>query len=884
MINHRDEEDVLRLCPLVGATSELVGGAVEYRGERKSEKDDRKESVTFEPGDYPKPTRTTVASAVGPHQSARTNATREAGREERRLARRRVRTVICSVLAAAMLLAVALRGGLPPDGDIRSHPLPLQLEKEHDALDWGALHGQRILKKKTKEVHHHHHHVAKKVENGKNKSASSAAVAAARDVGPNREGDALLDSSAKFATVEEEGEEESSLKHSRRAKTKLYSGSHDHLAKDQSSDGSGDYSKYSCDSLYRRTDPSIPGMRCDFAKTCNGGEGIYAPVTFCSDQYSPRTVILLLALPLCLLLVILFRILGSTAEEFFSPGLEMFSLRMGLPERFAGVTLLALGNGAPDVASTVNAILDDPNNGYLLAMGELTGAAMVIGTVVAGAVAWVAPGGHGVQFGGAFVRDVLVFVLTMGVTYKCLEDRSVTRTEVWVFMGVYAGYVLVVLAADLYHRNVVEPRDREERRKMRREAKKANNEAKIIAEAYLATDAADDKAEPTAATTAKGIAELAPASETTGLLSDREHPKNKKPAVITHLVRDRGISLGSYELAKASQRKEGVGGVSGGGHKLEKVIEAFSNYDERSRDDDDVDDEDTGTDCEEGSERTSLNGAYHGLGADGNIYRAVGENNIERAGDEAAVTVPIKSGDKVGYTASSLHSSPRPTAPPPFEKSHSLCSSIENHQIAATSSGWPRRVASDGTEPLVVFHPHRYHPHHGGVMDIAHPLPHMCHHPSFDEHSVGGASTITHDGMAQHPCAGEGARSWPDAFWGCRSEFAAHWAEFWREMYGPPHVCSDFGDGCEQREGKYESEGKDNKGEFSDGVGNDNGWLDKFLLTCELPFTVLRKVSLKEQPKLFHLQYELFGIAWNGNLYTAGCKAALDTILLVVQY
>ena len=52
--------------------------------------------------------------------------------------------------------------------------------------------------------------------------------------------------------------------------------------------------------------------------------------------------------------------------------------QLGLPPRFAGVSLLALGNGAADVSATVSAITSDPQIGYKLALGALTGAAMLI--------------------------------------------------------------------------------------------------------------------------------------------------------------------------------------------------------------------------------------------------------------------------------------------------------------------------------------------------------------------------------------------------------------------------------------------------------------------------------------------------------------------------
>ena len=231
-----------------------------------------------------------------------------------------------------------------------------------------------------------------------------------------------------------------------------------------------DFSEYSCDDLYAHAQDKL--IQCAYARTCNDGDGIFAPVIYCSEQYSSRTLILLLSVPMALLLIILFRILGSTAEEFFSPGLEMFSIKLGLPERFAGVTLLALGNGAPDVASTVNAIRNDRKRGYLLALGELTGAAMVASTLIVGAVAFVSA--EPVPCRGAFVRDVLVFIITMLLVFSAFNDGTIDPKEVRMFAGLYLAYVLVVLAADVYHRSGVQAEQSEEEGEMSKEERPPN--------------------------------------------------------------------------------------------------------------------------------------------------------------------------------------------------------------------------------------------------------------------------------------------------------------------------------------------------------------------------------------------------------------------------
>ena len=48
-------------------------------------------------------------------------------------------------------------------------------------------------------------------------------------------------------------------------------------------------------------------------------------------------------------------LLASTADEYLSPALEHLTLAWGLSDSLAGVTLLAFGNGAPDVFSAIAA-------------------------------------------------------------------------------------------------------------------------------------------------------------------------------------------------------------------------------------------------------------------------------------------------------------------------------------------------------------------------------------------------------------------------------------------------------------------------------------------------------------------------------------------------
>eukprot|EP01062_Namystynia_karyoxenos_P066072 TRINITY_DN60093_c0_g1_i1.p1 TRINITY_DN60093_c0_g1~~TRINITY_DN60093_c0_g1_i1.p1 ORF type:complete len:609 (+),score=138.12 TRINITY_DN60093_c0_g1_i1:63-1829(+) len=145
-------------------------------------------------------------------------------------------------------------------------------------------------------------------------------------------------------------------------------------------------------------------------------------------------------------LAVIFWLLASTADNFFVVQLDTLSTELHLPPAAAGVTLLALGNSAPDVFSDLAAVQN--NDDFALALGELMGASMFLTTIVLGAVVLVATRDGGVcrVDPAPFVRDVSVFfVALLAVLFFSITKGSVSLAESFVVLAIYAVYVAVVV-------------------------------------------------------------------------------------------------------------------------------------------------------------------------------------------------------------------------------------------------------------------------------------------------------------------------------------------------------------------------------------------------------------------------------------------------------
>ncbi|XP_040385529.1 cation/calcium exchanger 1-like [Oryza brachyantha] len=148
---------------------------------------------------------------------------------------------------------------------------------------------------------------------------------------------------------------------------------------------------------------------------------------------------------LALWLLVLFYLLGDTASEYFCASLEGLSSVLRLPPAIAGVTLLSLGNGAPDVLSSVVAFASGGEEAGDVGLSGVLGGALFVSTVVAGVVAIVA-GRRGpvtIERRG-FVRDVCFLLVALGYLLAVLLTGAITVWAAASFLSLYAGYVLLV--------------------------------------------------------------------------------------------------------------------------------------------------------------------------------------------------------------------------------------------------------------------------------------------------------------------------------------------------------------------------------------------------------------------------------------------------------
>lgn len=138
-------------------------------------------------------------------------------------------------------------------------------------------------------------------------------------------------------------------------------------------------------------------------------------------------------------MIVLFISLGIVAGDFLSVNLSALAKQLNLSETLAGVTFLALGNGAPDIFSTMAGM---SRSSHALALGELIGAAAFITSVVAGAMAFIRPFEVVKR---SLARDIIFLGTTNSFLIYVVTDGHLRLWHCTVMLVFYLFYVSVVL-------------------------------------------------------------------------------------------------------------------------------------------------------------------------------------------------------------------------------------------------------------------------------------------------------------------------------------------------------------------------------------------------------------------------------------------------------
>eukprot|EP00518_Triparma_eleuthera_P021404 CAMPEP_0197557182 /NCGR_PEP_ID=MMETSP1320-20131121/16565_1 /TAXON_ID=91990 /ORGANISM="Bolidomonas sp., Strain RCC2347" /LENGTH=530 /DNA_ID=CAMNT_0043118385 /DNA_START=176 /DNA_END=1764 /DNA_ORIENTATION=+ len=184
------------------------------------------------------------------------------------------------------------------------------------------------------------------------------------------------------------------------------------------------------------------GDKCSFATAYCGDDSLlnYERMIYCSDaETKPFAVSALIVF-----LGYLIMLLASTADNFFVIELQTLSTMLRLSDDVAGVTLLALGNGAPDVFTAVVGLGQDD---FQLALSDLMGGGIFINTVVLGSVILCTTPSNLEVDRVPFLRDLGMYLLcTCSIFFFCL-DGVVTMPEALGFIVVYLAYIVIVLVS-----------------------------------------------------------------------------------------------------------------------------------------------------------------------------------------------------------------------------------------------------------------------------------------------------------------------------------------------------------------------------------------------------------------------------------------------------
>lgn len=142
-----------------------------------------------------------------------------------------------------------------------------------------------------------------------------------------------------------------------------------------------------------------------------------------------------------LAILISFYMLAQVTDAYFIPALERISEKNNVPSDVAGTTFMAMGSSAPELFIALIAVFR-PGGHEEIGMGTIVGSALFNILVIIGAAALARKATLSWQ---PILRDVLFYLLGIGVLAWVFFNNSITIPEAIILMVLYIGYIFAVI-------------------------------------------------------------------------------------------------------------------------------------------------------------------------------------------------------------------------------------------------------------------------------------------------------------------------------------------------------------------------------------------------------------------------------------------------------